>query len=494
MMDAGNFWLIKTSRHFTWKTLALLLLNVIPIAALAAQSSNTFVKPSVKGVRVDWCRTWAKDCGGPAASLFCREMGFSEASKWSIDRNIGAQGVSTLVLGDGKICQEPNCSAFGVIVCATDTSKPASQEQSKPAPEKPAQKSATEVASPPMAIITVSPDSVRFVRPQIKGILIDRCSRAGKDCGKPAADLFCREQKFGSASKFSIDKSAGRRGLQTIALRDGHLCKSRRCQAFQSITCVREIAPVQADQKKTPIKGSTYRYVATTLAPAKRQGSIPAGGVNWNCRRNSCTTLAPWPKPSVSVCAALAREVGRIASFGREGVMFDATGIRLCASRATASGTIIPGPSLTDPGIRPPAGELGRRVALREHLFETLQQSEIRRGAAAEIARQQAERLRNWPRGPDCDDTSAEAHPGNPEVCDRLDNNCDGHIDEDQTLRRYLDADGDGHGNPERRMDVCADIITYYAREAEASGTGGGWLVEVGNDCDDADPTRWSGC
>jgi len=73
----------------------------------------------------------------------------------------------------------------------------------------------------------------------------------------------------------------------------------------------------------------------------------------------------------------------------------------------------------------------------------------------------------------DCDDTQASVHPGALEVCDRVDNDCDGTIDSsaiDATMW-YRDADGDEHGT-----SSVASVIACAAPAGYVSNTG---------DCDD---------
>ncbi len=48
--------------------------------------------------------------------------------------------------------------------------------------------------------------------------------------------------------------------------------------------------------------------------------------------------------------------------------------------------------------------------------------------------------------GLDCDDTRVSVHPDGSEICNGLDDNCDGTIDEGMTLPLYLDFDRDGYG------------------------------------------------
>ena len=48
--------------------------------------------------------------------------------------------------------------------------------------------------------------------------------------------------------------------------------------------------------------------------------------------------------------------------------------------------------------------------------------------------------------GDDCDDTKNGVHPGAAEICDGLDNNCNGQTDEGVQGTYYADGDGDGYG------------------------------------------------
>ncbi|MEQ1564319.1 MAG: putative metal-binding motif-containing protein [Myxococcota bacterium] len=78
----------------------------------------------------------------------------------------------------------------------------------------------------------------------------------------------------------------------------------------------------------------------------------------------------------------------------------------------------------------------------------------------------------------DCDDQDPGIVPGSEELCDGVDQNCVDGIDDEGRLTLYVDADGDGFGDPGTGELRC---------ELEA-----GW-VSVGTDCDDAEDSAFPG-
>ena len=75
----------------------------------------------------------------------------------------------------------------------------------------------------------------------------------------------------------------------------------------------------------------------------------------------------------------------------------------------------------------------------------------------------------------DCDDTDAAVNPAATEVCDGIDNDCDGDLDpsdSDDVITWYSDGDGDGYGDA---------LVTLLSCEGPD-----GWVTN-GDDCDDAD-------
>ena len=82
----------------------------------------------------------------------------------------------------------------------------------------------------------------------------------------------------------------------------------------------------------------------------------------------------------------------------------------------------------------------------------------------------------------DCDDTAPEVHPEAQEVCNQLDDDCDGAVDEEGALESswYLDSDGDGYGDPAEVIEQCEQPSGYV-------------LAAYGADCDDSDAAVFPG-
>ena len=81
-----------------------------------------------------------------------------------------------------------------------------------------------------------------------------------------------------------------------------------------------------------------------------------------------------------------------------------------------------------------------------------------------------------FPETVDCDDGNASAYPGAEEVCDELDNDCDGEVDNDPTDGQtwHYDGDGDGYGS------------ASYPTISTCDFTAPSGYVDNSDDCNDA--------
>jgi len=71
----------------------------------------------------------------------------------------------------------------------------------------------------------------------------------------------------------------------------------------------------------------------------------------------------------------------------------------------------------------------------------------------------------------DCNDAIAAINPGATEICDGIDNNCNGQVDEGLTVTWYLDLDNDGYGTG-ANLTQCSRPIGYKLTSELTSTTG----------------------
>lgn len=77
----------------------------------------------------------------------------------------------------------------------------------------------------------------------------------------------------------------------------------------------------------------------------------------------------------------------------------------------------------------------------------------------------------------DCNDSNPSINPDAIDLCDGLDNDCDGEIDNDSVLadEYFYDLDGDGYGGASLELSNCSELEDG--------------VVFIGGDCDDSDET-----
>ncbi|MEZ5012855.1 MAG: MopE-related protein [Chitinophagales bacterium] len=62
----------------------------------------------------------------------------------------------------------------------------------------------------------------------------------------------------------------------------------------------------------------------------------------------------------------------------------------------------------------------------------------------------------------DCDDTNENIYPGAEDICNAVDDNCNGEIDEDAIfITYYADADGDEYGDADADSTSCSELTGY---------------------------------
>lgn len=121
-----KFDLIRKGRDMTNKFLACrkAILLVIAAAVLiqsapAFAETRTYFKPKYGGFRLDWCFTWAQNCGRPVADHYCQIKGFKRALQYKIAHNVGVPNYvrTRLISPGGGLCNAYFCDSFKYIQC-----------------------------------------------------------------------------------------------------------------------------------------------------------------------------------------------------------------------------------------------------------------------------------------------------------------------------------------------------------------------------------------
>ncbi len=174
----------------------LMVTALVASSAVAQAETRRFANPKhPTGYNLDWCFTWAAQCGQPAANAYCRNQGFERATGFAKRGN----GSPTRLLGTGAICSQPGCDTFSYIDCQR------------------------------------APTTVRYDAPVLNGYRVDWCFQWAEQCGQGAADAFCRAK--GHARAASFNKAANVPPTRLIGT--GAICAQPGCDSFQQIICQR---------------------------------------------------------------------------------------------------------------------------------------------------------------------------------------------------------------------------------------------------------------
>ncbi len=95
----------------------------------------------------------------------------------------------------------------------------------------------------------------------------------------------------------------------------------------------------------------------------------------------------------------------------------------------------------------------------------------------------------NWCVEDDCDDSDPQSNPVGVELCDGVDNNCNGFIDEDaaDAPTWYLDADNDGYGAAHLPVEACSIPAGYVGNSQDCDDLAPGSYPGAVEVCDGAD-------
>ncbi len=164
--------------------------------------------PRWRGYIVDWCRTWARNCGAGGANYYCRLRGFQRAQTWRTYRP-----GSTYVLGSNRVCRGGGCVGFRQVVCVGRR---------------------TGGVVPPGGGGGGGGGIVRVNYPRWRGAIVDWCQTWARNCGWGGAHQYCRRRGFRSAAAYGTYRPG-----RTYVLGSNRYCNGGGCVGFRYVNCRR---------------------------------------------------------------------------------------------------------------------------------------------------------------------------------------------------------------------------------------------------------------
>ncbi len=204
------------------------LISTAAFFALAVSSNfalaefKQFDAPQYKHVALDWCKSWQKDCGQPAADAYCVSQGWESASKYAKAEDVE---YPTRVIGDSKICDAAGCDSFSSIICqkADHVEEPKAGEGEYGDNAEGGDGDYSDGGY----------EAVRYDYPRSGKWHLDWCLSYQADCGKPAAEYYCQSKGHAHAKDFAKDEDYGK----TRNLKTGEKCTDQGCDGFKYISC-----------------------------------------------------------------------------------------------------------------------------------------------------------------------------------------------------------------------------------------------------------------
>lgn len=164
-----------------------------------------FWNPRFQGAIVSYCTQDGKICGSKIASEYCQLMGYLRADKYIKAWNTGL----THFIDTPRVCTGWTCHGFKKIRCV-------GENRHKP---------------PKAAYYRLR----HYVYPRMDHYRVAACKEGKTQCGRSAAQSFCRRMGFESVHRFKI--VAGVPATKTLG--NQQLCFGKTCKAFAWIDCFR---------------------------------------------------------------------------------------------------------------------------------------------------------------------------------------------------------------------------------------------------------------